>query len=84
MQFAFRAGYHTLGQFTSLVSGFGKIINITDLSMTRAVGNPLYPLNASCKISAFVYNPAKPAPAPAAGAPRPAAAAPAQKKDQGD
>jgi type IV pilus assembly protein PilO len=84
VQFSFRAGYHTLGQFTSLVSGFGKIINITDLAMTRVPGNTLYPINAACKISAFVYNPAKPAPAPAAGAPPTAAAAPAKQTNQGD
>ena len=82
VQFTFRAGYHTLGQFASLVSGYGKIINLTDLSMTRVAGNTLYTVNANCKVSAFVYNPAKPA--PAAGAPKPAAAAAPKKKDQGD
>jgi len=84
VQFTFRAGYHTLGQFTSLVSGYAKIINISDLQLTRVAGNTLYPVNASCKVSAFVYNPAKPAPAPAAGAPKPATAPAAKKKDQGD
>ena len=43
MQFAFRAGYHTMGQFTSLVSGYGKIINLTDLQMKREVGQPALP-----------------------------------------
>ncbi len=81
VQFTFRAGYHTLGQFTSLVSGYAKIINISDLQLTRVAGNTLYPVNASCKVSAFVYNPAKPAPA---GAAKPAAAPAAKKKDQGD
>ena len=84
MQFSFRAGYHTLGQFTSLVSGYGKIINISDLQMNRVTTNALYPVNAGCKISAFVYNPAKPPAAAPAGAPKSAAAAPAKKKDQGD
>jgi type IV pilus assembly protein PilO len=84
VQFTFRAGYHTLGQFTSLVSGYAKIINISDLQLTRVAGNTLYPVNASCKVSAFVYNPAKPAPAPAAGAAKPAAAPAAKTKDQGD
>jgi type IV pilus assembly protein PilO len=84
VQFTFRAGYHTLGQFTSLVSGYAKIINVSDLQLTRVSGNTLYPVNASCKVSAFVYNPAKPAPAPAAGAAKPAAAPAAKKKDQGD
>jgi Tfp pilus assembly protein PilO len=82
VQFAFRAGYHTLGQFTSLVSGYEKIINITDLQLKRDASNPLYPVSVSCKISAFVYNPANPA-APAA-APHPGGPAPAAKKDQGD
>ena len=81
VQFNFRAGYHTLGQFTSLVSGYEKIINLTDLQMKRDGGTPLYPVNVSCRISAFVYNPAKPA--PAAAPPAPKAEAPG-KKDQGD
>ena len=84
VQFSFRAGYHTLGQFSSLVSGYGKIINLSDLQMTRVASNNLYPVAVSCKISAFVYNPAKPAPAPAAGAPPTAAAAPAKQTNQGD
>jgi len=83
VQFSFRAGYHTLGQFTSLVSGYAKIINLSDLVLTRVSGNTLYPVNVTCKVSAFVYNPAKPAATPP-GAPRPAAAAAPKKKDQGD
>jgi Tfp pilus assembly protein PilO len=83
VQFTFRAGYHTLGQFCSLISGYEKIINLTDLQMKREGGTSLYPVSVSCKISAFVYNPAKtPEPAPQAG--KPAGAAPAAKKDQGD
>lgn len=82
VQFSFRAGYHTLGQFTSLVSGYEKIINVTDLQLKRDTGNPLYPVSVSCKVSAFVYNPAAPATAPGpAGAKR--APAPA-KPEKGD
>jgi len=81
VQFAFRAGYHTLGQFTSLVSGYEKIINVTDMQMKRAGGNVLYPVDVNCKVSAFVYNPAKPA-TPAAV--KPAAPGAPAKKDQGD
>jgi len=84
VQFTFRAGYHTLGQFASLVSGYEKIINLTDLQMKREGGTSLYPVNATCRISAFVYNPAKPAPAAAPQASSPAAPGPAGKKDQGD
>jgi Tfp pilus assembly protein PilO len=83
VQFSFRAGYHTLGQFCSLISGYEKIINLTDLQMKREGGNTLYPVTVSCRISAFVYNPAKP-PAAAPQGPKPASAAPAAKKDQGD
>jgi type IV pilus assembly protein PilO len=85
VQFSFRAGYHTLGQFTSLLSGYGKIINLTDLQMLRVNNNQLYPVSVSCKISAFVYNPAKPAPVPAsAPAARKPAAPGAPVKTQGD
>ncbi len=81
VQFTFRAGYHTLGQFTSLLSGYGKIINLSDLQMRRDNLNPLYPVSVTCKISAFVYNPAKPAPTPAGAARKPAAAAKTQPGD---
>jgi len=82
VQFTFRAGYHTMGQFTSLLSGYGKIINLSDMQMKRELGNQLYPVSVSCKISAFVYNPAKPeAPAPTKGA---GGKTPAPSKEQGD
>lgn len=75
--FQFKSGYHSLGQFTSLISGYEKIINLKDLQLKRESGKGLYPISASCRISAFVYNPAPPAPAPgkspARGAARPAA-----------
>lgn len=77
--FQFRAGYHTLGQFASLLSGYEKIINLSDLSMKREGAGSLYPVSVTCKISAFVYNPATPAPAPAKAAVRPPA-----KKETGD
>lgn len=76
--FQFKAGYHSLGQFASLISGYEKIINLKDLQMKRESGKGLYPISASCRISAFVYNPAPPAPTagkkPASGAAKPAAA----------
>lgn len=58
--FQFKAGYHSLGQFASLISGYEKIINLKDLQMRRESGKGLYPISASCRISAFVYNPAPP------------------------
>ena len=79
VQFSFRAGYHSLGQFTSLISGNDKIINVSDLTMKRDTKDTLYPMIATCRVSAFVYNPAPPAAEPAApAAARPAA--PAKKE----
>jgi type IV pilus assembly protein PilO len=77
--FAFKAGYHTFGQFASLVSGYGKIINVSEMQMKRETGKTLWPVSITCRISAFVYNPAPPTPV----AP-PRAAAPAGKKTEGD
>lgn len=80
VNFTFRAGYHTMGLFTSLVSGYEKIINLSDISMVRVAGNALYSMTVTCKVSAFVYNPASsPSPDPL----KPAAAAPG-KKESGD
>jgi Tfp pilus assembly protein PilO len=71
--FTFRAGFHSFGQFASLVSGYDKIINLKDLDFKRvAKGTGLYPATVACKVSAFVYNPAPPPPPPGAPAPPPA------------
>jgi len=73
--FTFRAGFHSFGQFTSLVSGYDKIINVKDMQFKREpkVGG-IYSASVSCRISAFVYNPEPPPPPPEASAPPPAAA----------
>ncbi len=72
MDFEFRGGYHSFGQFASLVSGYDRIINISNMDLTR-LKDPrgIYSTTIKCTISAFVYNPVEPA-APAA----PTAAAP--------
>jgi Tfp pilus assembly protein PilO len=81
VKFEFRAGYHSFGQFTSLLSGYDKIINLTDLGMKSAEGRSVFPVRVTCKISAFVYKPEPPAaqadpaaPAGKAATPKPAAA----------
>lgn len=80
--FTFKAGYHTLGQFTSHISGYEKIVNINDMQMKREAGKTVWSTGVSCRISAFVYNPDPPKPPPApAAAPAPA---PAGKKETGD
>lgn len=72
--FTFKAGYHTFGQFASQVSGYEKIINVSEMQMKREAGKNIWPVAITCRISAFVYNPAPPKPV----AP-PTAAAPAAK-----
>ncbi len=70
VEFEFRVGYHTFGQFASLVSGYDKIINIANIEFARKTDNrSVYPATVRCTISAFVYNPEPPPvePAKAAG-----------------
>lgn len=82
--FQFRITYHTLGQFASLLSGYEKIINMSDMQIERPkASDPRspYTANLTCKISAFVYNPAPPV---AAAAPKAGAAPKAAGKAEGD
>jgi Tfp pilus assembly protein PilO len=65
--FTFRAGFHSFGQFTSLISGYDKIINVSDLTFKRdGKTGSIYPSSVTCKVSAFVYNPEPPPPPPGA------------------
>jgi Tfp pilus assembly protein PilO len=77
VEFEFRVGFHSFGQFASLVSGYDKVINISNIEFNRKADNrSVYPATVKCTISAFVYNPEpppaepvkKPAAAPKAGA----------------
>jgi len=73
--FTFRTGFHSFGQFTSLVSGYDKIINVKDMLFKReAKTGGIYPASVVCKVSAFVYNPEPPPPPPGKPATAPAAA----------
>jgi Tfp pilus assembly protein PilO len=73
VEFEFRVGFHSFGQFASLVSGYDKIINISNIEFTRKTdARSAYPATVKCNISAFVYNPEPP---PAEPAKKPAAAA---------
>lgn len=83
VKFEFRAGYHTSGQFASLISGYEKIINLKDISIVRdAASRGVYSCRFICKVAAFVYNPGTPPTEPAA-APKPVAA-PSKAKGTGD
>lgn len=70
--FQFRAGFHSFGQFASLLSGYEKIVNMGNIQFKRLPAKGLYPATVTCRISAFVYNPA-PVASPAAGAAKPKA-----------
>ena len=78
VEFEFRVGFHSFGQFASLVSGYDKIINISNIEFTRKSDNrSVYPASVKCIVSAFIYNPepppVNPEPKPAAPAPKAAA-----------
>lgn len=79
VEFEFRVGFHSFGQFASLVSGYDKIINISNIEFNRKADNrSVYPASVKCTISAFVYNPEPPPVAPVkkpAAAPAPKAGA---------
>ena len=61
VEFEFRVGFHSFGQFASLVSGYDKIINISNIEFTRKVDNrSVYPASVKCIVSAFIYNPEPP------------------------
>ncbi|MCX6547275.1 MAG: type 4a pilus biogenesis protein PilO [Acidobacteria bacterium] len=74
VEFEFRMGFHSFGQFASLVSGYEKIINITNIDIVRKPdARSTYPAVVKCTISAFIYNPEPP---PVEAAKKPAAAPP--------
>ena len=55
-------GFLSFGQFASLISGYDKIINISNIEFTRKPDNrSVYPASVRCTISAFIYNPEPPA-----------------------
>ena len=79
IDFDFRAGYNNFGQFASSVSGYERIISLSDLQFTRIDSKgSTYPMRVHATVSAYVYNP-EPAQASA-----PAAAAPAKKGGEND
>lgn len=58
VKFEFRSGYHSFGQFASLISGYEKIINLSDISLVRdKTSRGVYSVKLNCKVSAFIYNP---------------------------
>lgn len=85
VRFEFRAGYHSVGQFASLISGYEKIINLKDITITRDTSSRgVYSARLICKVAAFVYNPASSAEASGAAPAPTAAAAPPKAKGKGE
>ncbi len=79
VEFEFRVGYHAFGQFASLISGYDKIINVSNIEILRKSDNrSVYPAVLKCTISAFVYNPEPP---PAEPVKKPAQAAKSGAKE---
>ena len=77
IDFSFRSGFHDFGRFASLISGFEKMVNVNTISLKRqGAGTGIYPVNVTCTITAFVYNPDAVS-LPAAGKPGAKKAAPA-------
>lgn len=85
VKFEFKTGYHTFGQLASLVSGYEKIINLSDVTLTRdTTGRTgFFPAKGICKVSAFIYNPSG-APGEAGKAAAKTAAKPDKKKAEGE
>lgn len=80
VDFEFRAGYHSFGQFASLISGYDKIVNLSNIEFARKTdAHGLYPASVKCTVSAFIYNPEPPPEEPVR---KPGASAPpVQEKD---
>ncbi|MBS1784903.1 MAG: type 4a pilus biogenesis protein PilO [Acidobacteria bacterium] len=68
INFTFRAGYNSFGLFASQVSGYERIISLSNLQFTRIDSKTSpYSMTVNATVSAYVYNP-EPAAAPAAPA----------------
>jgi len=55
--FKYLGGFHEFGRFLSLVSGYEKIINISDIVMTRNSIRNTSPASIEFRLSVYVYDP---------------------------
>jgi len=55
--FKYLGGFHEFGHFLSLVSGYEKIINISDIVMTRNITKNAHPASIEFRLSVYVYDP---------------------------
>jgi type IV pilus assembly protein PilO len=61
--FKYLGGFHEFGRFLSLVSGYEKIINISDIVMTRNMTKNVNPASIEFRLSVYVYDPSADIPA---------------------
>jgi len=55
--YKYSGGFHEFGKFLSFVSGFEKIINISDIVMTRETGRAVGSASIEFRLSIYVYDP---------------------------
>jgi Tfp pilus assembly protein PilO len=78
--YKYLGGFHEFGRFLSNVSGYEKIINISDIVMTRDSGKGRNTAAIEFRLSTYVYDKSQGKPkAPVASAP---VAAPSKGKDE--
>ena len=64
--YRYTGGFHEYGEFLSLVSGYEKIINISEIEMTRNTArNAAMPVTIGFRLSVYVYESSTPARRPA-------------------
>jgi Tfp pilus assembly protein PilO len=73
--YRYNGGFMEYGQFLSYISGFDKIINVSEIAMTRSTTrNSAFPATIAFRLSVFVYDPSS-MPAPRRASATPVAAA---------
>ena len=55
--YKYSGGFWSFGKFLEFASGFDKIINISDIVMTRDTRARVYPASIEFRLSVFVYDP---------------------------
>lgn len=55
--YRYTGGFHEFGRFLSLVSGYDKIINISDMVITRATTTNVNSASIEFRLSIYVYEP---------------------------
>jgi type IV pilus assembly protein PilO len=55
--YKYLGGFHEFGRFLSFVSGYEKIINISDIVMTRETGRANASASIEFRLSIYVYDP---------------------------